>query len=140
VTLVEDKQGIGPAENVIAAPANREGPAAVVAAPAGQRSLDPDDFDLRGVADQLDLTGDETLSRVGFPDVPSTPPAAVRPGVLRRTLELWTGAFDAIAGRLWPVGSLLTSRGGHNVLGWIGLILLSGAAALALGGWLGWTP
>ncbi len=48
-------------------------------------------------------------------------------------------AYDRALAWLGPLGKPLATPAGRNLLGWLGLIMLLGAAALCLGGWLGWT-
>jgi hypothetical protein len=47
--------------------------------------------------------------------------------------------LDRAFGLLGPVGRPLTTPAGRNFLGWLGVVLLVGAAAFCLGAWLGWT-
>lgn len=47
--------------------------------------------------------------------------------------------YERALASLGPLGKPLATPAGRNLLGWLGLIMLLGAAALCLGGWLGWT-
>jgi hypothetical protein len=64
---------------------------------------------------------------------------AFRRSVSYETLVGVNRVLETFLGLLGPLGRPFLSDGGRNVLGWLGLILLIGSTALALGVWLGWT-
>ncbi len=104
--------------------------------------LDPLRFDLAGPLD-LDLSPDLEGEAAVFD---SRDPEPLAEGEKPSRLSL---AHQGLIGvnrvletpfrMLGPVGRPFLSHTGRSFLGWLGLILLTGSAALALGVWLGWT-
>lgn len=64
--------------------------------------------------------------------------AADRPGWLW-PLVFCNDSYDRIAVRLGGPGLWLMRPGGRNLVGWVGLLCLAAAAALAALDWFGWT-
>jgi hypothetical protein len=109
--------------------ATAETPGAGDSSPAG-KDADIHKFDLRGPAD-YDLTPDHGWEALSASESPAgSPPYQALAGANR--------LFDRFLHAFGPVGRLLLSHRGRDILGWTGVILLVTAAAIALVGWLSW--
>jgi hypothetical protein len=87
-------------------------------------------FDLRGPAD-YDLTPDHGWEALSASEPPAgSPPYQALVGANR--------LFDRFLHAFGPLGRILLSQRGRDILGWTGVILLVTAAAIALVGWLSW--
>ncbi len=110
---------------------------------ASEDVLEPLRFDLTGPAD-MDLAHD-----MGQSEAVLLPPRITPAELMNEVPSRLSVAYQSLLGvnrvleaplqALGPVGRPFLSEHGRNFLGWLGLILLTGSAALALGVWLGWT-
>jgi hypothetical protein len=97
----------------------------------------PETFDLAAPGelpeDPFDLPPPPGTREVGMPDAP-----AENPSLGHRTLVGINTAFDRGVSCLGPLGRLLTTPVGRQVLGWLGILLLSAAGFWVLADWRGW--
>jgi hypothetical protein len=103
--------------------------------------FDPAAMDLTGPA-TFDLNRDESLGYAAIPPrewgsgFTKTP---VQRPLIYRSLVGLNATFDWTLGMFGPFGRSLTTERGKAWLGWLGIVCLLGAAALAVGLVLGWT-
>jgi hypothetical protein len=84
---------------------------------------------------QSDEADDEYIEEEPEPAREEFAYAAERRGPLVRANQ----AFDRLTYPLGPAGYWLRSVGGRDVLGWAGVLLITGSVAWAVLDWLGWT-
>jgi hypothetical protein len=84
---------------------------------------------------QSDMADDEYIEEEAAPH----PEEFAAPAERRRPLVRVNQAFDRLTYPLGATGYWLRSAAGRDVLGWSGVLLITGSVAWAVLDWLGWT-